>query len=115
MSSATWRASGRASVLMRMISSWIAGGWPTSCSCELGVAHHLGVVLQRVARPAAARPAGARCSHAAMFVNVNDSVASMIAPAKASPNDSPNEPAGRVHAGGLADPLLGDRARACSC
>ena len=28
-----------------------------------------------------------------MLVNVNESVASMIAPAKASPNDSPNDPA----------------------
>ena len=32
----------------------------------------------------------------------------MIAPANASPNESPNDPGG-VHAGGLADPLLGDR------
>ena len=29
----------------------------------------------------------------AMLVNANDSDASMIAPANASPNDSPNEPA----------------------
>ena len=29
----------------------------------------------------------------AMLVKVNDSVASMMAPANASPNDSPNEPA----------------------
>ena len=28
-----------------------------------------------------------------MLVNANDSVASMMAPANASPNDSPNEPA----------------------
>ena len=28
----------------------------------------------------------------AMFVNVNDSVASMIAPENASPNDRPNDP-----------------------
>ena len=28
-----------------------------------------------------------------MVVNANDSVASMMAPAKASPNDSPNDPA----------------------
>ena len=27
-----------------------------------------------------------------MFVNVKDSVASMMAPANASPNDKPNEP-----------------------
>ena len=48
MSSATCSASGRASVLMRMISAWTAAGWPASSSLELGVAHHLGVVLERV-------------------------------------------------------------------
>ena len=40
-----------------------------------------------------ARPAGARCSSFAMLVKVKESVASMMAPANASPNDSPNEPA----------------------
>ena len=41
-------AMGRASVLMSMISAWTAGGWPASDLRELGVAHQLGVVLQRV-------------------------------------------------------------------
>ena len=44
-----------------------------------------------------------------MLVNVNESVASMIAPANAKPNDSPNDPAAEFTPGGLADPLLGDR------
>jgi hypothetical protein len=30
MSSATWSARGRASLLIAMISSWIASGWPAS-------------------------------------------------------------------------------------
>ena len=30
MSSATWSETGRASVLIRMISAWTSGGWPTS-------------------------------------------------------------------------------------
>ena len=47
MSSATCRASGRASVLMRMISAWIVRGLAGEQLFELGVAHHLGVVLER--------------------------------------------------------------------
>ena len=44
-----------------------------------------------------------------MSVKAIESVASMIAPAKASPNDSPNEPRAEFTPGGLADALLRDR------
>ena len=64
MSSATWRASGRASVLMRMISSWIVRRLADEQLFELRVAHHLGVLLQHLRDAAAGRPAGARCSPA---------------------------------------------------
>ena len=48
MSSATWSETGRASVLIRMISAWTSGGWPTSAAAEVGVGHDLRVVLERV-------------------------------------------------------------------
>ena len=115
ISSATCSASGRASVLMRRISSWTSCGWSASSSSSCGVAHHLARRPRARRRPAAARPAAAPCCRSAMSVKAIESVASMIAPANASPNDRPNEPRGRVDAGGLADPLLRDRRRACSC
>ena len=47
MSRAICRASGRASVLIRMISAWVCRGLTGELLRERGVAHHLGVVLQR--------------------------------------------------------------------
>ena len=91
-SSAICRAIGRASVLMRRISAWTSGGWPASSSSRCVLRHHLGVLLERLSRPAAARPARARRSTSAMWVKMSESDASMIAPANASPNESPNEP-----------------------
>ena len=46
MSSATCSDSGLASVLIRMISAWTAGGWSTSSIFEIGVGQDFGVVLQ---------------------------------------------------------------------
>ncbi len=77
---------------MRMISAWIACGLAGELLLELGVAHHLGVVLERLGDLLLLRPAAARCCRRAMLVKVNESVASMIAPANASPNESPNDP-----------------------
>ena len=59
---------------------------------ECGVAHDLGVVLQR-RRDLLLFGAGSTVLDEAMLVNANDRVASMIAPANANPNDSPNDPA----------------------
>ena len=64
---------------------------PTSCSLELRVAHHLGVVLERVRDLLLLRP-GSTVLDSAMCVNAIESVASMIAPANARPNERPNDP-----------------------
>ena len=110
MSIATWREIGRASVLIRMISSWIAGGWVTRSASRS--------VL--VMNSASSSSACATCSCSAggmtvlawvMAVKVSDRVASMIAPANARPNESPNEPAAEFTPAGLADPFVRDRAQ----
>ena len=78
---------------MRMISSWTSCGLAGEQLLELGVAHHLGVVLERVGDLLLLGRRRAPCSRSAMCVKANESVASMMAPANASPNDRPNEPA----------------------
>ena len=55
-SSATWRATGRTSVLMRMISACDIGRLADELFLELGVRHQLGVVRRAPGRPVAARP-----------------------------------------------------------
>ena len=60
-SSATWSARGRASVLMRMISSWVAWRLTGEQLLELGVAHDLGILLQRIGDLLLLRPERARC------------------------------------------------------
>ena len=77
---------------MRMISAWIVCGLVDEQLLELGVAHHLGVLLQRLGDLllVGRREHGARLGQ---LVKVMESAASMMAPANASPNDSPNEPA----------------------
>ena len=77
---------------MRMISSWISSGLTDEQLLELRVAHQLGVVLERVG-DLLLLGRGSTVLSSASLVNANESVASMIAPANASPNDSPNEPA----------------------
>ena len=79
-----------------MISSWIASGWSASSSSSCALLITCGVVLQHLGDLLLARPAAGRCCASAMSVNAIESVASMIAPAKASPNDSPNEPAAEL-------------------
>ena len=59
---------------------------------ELGVAHHLRVVLQHL-RDLLLLRRRSTVLDSAMSVNAKESVASMMAPANANPNDSPNEPA----------------------
>ena len=78
---------------MRMISAWTAGGSLGEQLLELRVAHHLGVVLEHVGDLLLLSAGGSTVLSSAMFVNAIDSVASMIAPANASPNERPNEPA----------------------
>ena len=77
--------------LMARTSASTSGGSSVICSPSCGVAHHLGVVLERGGDLLLLRPgddgALARC------VKLNDSAASMMPPAMASPKDSPNEPA----------------------
>ena len=92
MSSATCRAMGRASVLMRMISSWISGGWLTSSSarCVLVISS---AFSSSVCATCCFSAAGSTVLASDRLVKVNESAASMMAPANASPNDSPNEPA----------------------
>ena len=91
MSSATWRANGRASVLMRIISLDI-GRLIDDQGIEGGVGHDLGILFEcRGDLLLLARVSTVLDS--ARFVKLNASVASMIAPANARPNDSPNEPA----------------------
>ena len=53
--------------------------------------------------------AGRTLLESAMLVKASDSVASMIAPAKARPKERPKRSGRRRHPGGLADPLLRDR------
>ena len=45
----------------------------------------------------------------AMVVKVKDSVASMMAPANANPNDSPNDPAAELTPAASLDPFLRNR------
>ena len=77
---------------MPRISSWTSCGLAGEQLVELGVAHHLRVVLEDRRRPAAARRAASTLLDSALFVKAIESVASMIAPAKASPNDRPKDP-----------------------
>ncbi len=59
---------------------------------QLGVAHDLGVVLERLATRSWSAGGSTELSSVSV-VKDQESVASMIAPANASPNESPNEPA----------------------
>ena len=77
---------------MRMISSWISSGWAASCCSSWVCGHHLGVVLERL-RNALLVGRGQHALASAICVKVKDEAASMIAPANASPKDSPNDPA----------------------
>src|SRR3954471_5195468 len=91
ISSATCSARGRASVLMAMISSCTAGDWPATSSSR----RELDITWASFSSTSATRSfcAGASTSLSlAMWVNVNESVASMIAPANARPKDRPNDP-----------------------
>ena len=95
MASATCSAMCRASVLMSMISALTGAGWPSSC-CSSWVL---------LITSASSLSASATCCFSAglstvlasaRFVNAIDSVASRIAPAKARPNESPNDPAAEL-------------------
>ena len=59
---------------------------------KLLIAHYLGVGLQRVC-DLLLLGWDSTVLAVAMLVKLRESVASMIAPANASPNDSPNDPA----------------------
>ena len=77
---------------MRMISSWISSGWPASCSSSWVL-----VITWASSSSACATrcwsAGGSALLASAICVKVNDRAASMIAPANASPKDSPNDPA----------------------
>ena len=60
---------------------------------EVGVAHDLGVVLERVGHDHLLLAGVSTALESERFVKLKARVASMIAPANARPNDSPNEPA----------------------
>src|SRR5215217_2757449 len=94
-SSATCRPRGRASVLIRRISRWTSGGWSASCFSSWVLLRTSASSWSAVATCSCA-PAGSTLLSSASCVKTSDSVASMIAPAKASPNDSPNEPAAEL-------------------
>ena len=80
------------SVLIRMISSWISCGWPASSSSSWVL-----VITSASSSSACATcccsAGGSTVLDSAMAVNAIESVASMMAPANANPNDSPNDPA----------------------
>src|SRR6185437_14451072 len=59
---------------------------------ELGVAHYLSVSLQRM-RNLLLLGRGQHGARGGQAGKLRESVASMMAPANASPNDSPNDPA----------------------
>ena len=100
MSSATWRAIGRASVLMRMISCWMFFGSPASTS-RLGVAHDLGVVLERLGDLLLVGD----WQHAAVLRHLRERERERRehgrACTKARPNERPNEPAAEFTAASL--------------
>jgi hypothetical protein len=91
ISSAICSAFGRASVLMRRISAWTSAGWPASSSVRCVFV----ITSAFFSRPLETCVCSAGVStllEFAMLVKINESEASMIAPAKASPNERPNEP-----------------------
>ena len=105
---ATCRASGRASVLIRMISACTSAGWPASCSVRAVLRHHLRVVLE------SGRDLLLLCrvEHGAVLRHLREGEGQGGEHDRAGERQPEREPerAGcRVDAGGLADPVLGDR------
>ena len=82
---------------------------------ELRVGHDLGVVLERGRDLLPSRRPAGPCSRWPWLVKVNDSDGEHDRAGEREAERQAERAAGRVDAGGLADPLLGDRARACSC
>ena len=74
-----------------------------------------GVVLQRGARPAAAGRRSAPCSTSAQDGEVIDERGEHDRAGEGEAEREPERAGRRVDAGGLADALVRDRARACSC
>ncbi len=78
-------------MLMRMISSWIAGGSSTSSSSSW-VLLISSASSSNTSATCCWSAGGSTSLSSAMLVNKNDKLASMRAPANANPKDSPNEP-----------------------
>ena len=93
---------------MRMISAWTSGGCVGELLLELGVAHHLGVVLERVGDLLL----GGRRQHRAVLRHLGERDRERREHDRAGerePEREPERPGGGVDAGGLADALVGDR------
>jgi hypothetical protein len=80
---------------MLTISARISGGWPASC-CSSCVLLSTSASCWSAVATCFCAAAGSTVLSCATRVNVTESVASMIAPANARPNDSPNEPAAEL-------------------
>ena len=106
--SATWSERFRASVLMARISSWIVRRLVGDLLLELGVAHDLGVGLEHVGDLLLLGRGddGARLGHVR---EAEGERPEHDAAGHGEPERQAERAGGGVHAGGFADPFLGDR------